>query len=189
MEKKATSIDGVYKITPQLFGDARGFFIETYRRQWFPEGREMIQGNRADRQKGSVVGFHYHLQQADYWYVPFGRCRVILHDLREGSPTEGVTEYFDLGASTDNDPAKFDHSGIYIPPGVAHSFVAVTDMTITYLVDSYYNTNDENGVYYLDPSIKADWGVENPIVSDRDKANPLKKDIPELKKAYYGIRN
>ena len=61
-------------------------------------------------------------------------------------------------------------------------------MTITYLVDSYYNTNDENGVYYLDPSIKADWGVENPIVSDRDKANPLKKDIPELKKAYYGIR-
>ena len=48
---------------------------------------------------------------------------------------------------------------------------------------------DENGVHYLDPSIKAEWGVEDPITSDRDKQNPLKKDIPELKKAYYGIRN
>lgn len=52
MKKISTKIDGVYKITPEVFSDDRGFFVETYRRQWFPEGREVIQGNRADRQKG-----------------------------------------------------------------------------------------------------------------------------------------
>lgn len=188
MQKNTTEIHGVYMITPKKYSDDRGFFIETYRRQWFPEGREMIQGNRADRKAGSLVGFHYHLHQADFWYVPFGRCRVILHDLRSGSPTENVTEYFDLGESEDKNPDNFNHSGIYIPPGVAHSFIAITDMTITYLVDGYYNTNDENGVHYLDPDIKADWGVSDPIVSERDKSNPYKKDIPEIKRAYFGIR-
>ncbi len=84
-------IAGVHVVTPAMHGDARGFFIETYRREWFPQGREMIQGNRGDRQAGSIVGLHYHLHQADYWYVPFGRTRVVLHDLRAGSPTDGAT--------------------------------------------------------------------------------------------------
>ena len=51
----------------------------------------MIQANRADRQAGCIVGLHYHLHQADYWYVPFGTARVVLHDLRDGSPTDGAT--------------------------------------------------------------------------------------------------
>jgi dTDP-4-dehydrorhamnose 3,5-epimerase len=58
-------IDGVVVITPKVFGDERGFFVESYRREWFPNGREMVQGNRSDRQAGSVVGLHYHLHQAD----------------------------------------------------------------------------------------------------------------------------
>ena len=70
---------------PDVHGDQRGIFIETYRREWFPNGREMIQGNRANRQAGAVVGLHYHLHQADYWYVPFGTARVVLHDLRAGA--------------------------------------------------------------------------------------------------------
>ena len=65
-------IVGVYVVEPALHGDERGVFVETYRREWFPGGREMIQGNRADRQQGCVVGLHYHLHQADYWYVPHG---------------------------------------------------------------------------------------------------------------------
>ena len=84
-------IKGVFVVEPQIHGDDRGYFIETYRREWFPLGREMIQGNRGDRVAGSVVGLHYHLHQADYWYVPYGRCRVVLHDLRVGSPTDGAT--------------------------------------------------------------------------------------------------
>ena len=84
-------IVGVYLVEPQKFGDERGYFIETYRREWFPQGREMVQGNRGNRIAGCLVGLHYHLHQADYWYVPFGHARVVLHDLRQGSPTDGAT--------------------------------------------------------------------------------------------------
>ncbi len=119
-----------------MHGDERGFFIETYRREWFPQGREMIQANRGDRQAGCLVGLHYHLHQADYWYVPFGKCRVVLHDLRQGSPTDGKTQVIDLGERADG---THDHRGIFIPPGVAHGFSALSKMTITYLVDGYYN--------------------------------------------------
>ena len=80
-------IDGVVVVAPDIHGDERGIFIETYRRNWFPGGREMIQGNRGDRRQGALVGLHYHLHQADYWYVPHGHGRVVLHDLREGSST------------------------------------------------------------------------------------------------------
>ncbi len=97
--EESGTIAGVYIVEPLIHGDARGYFIETYRREWFPLGREMIQGNRGDRVAGSVVGLHYHLHQADYWYVPYGRCRVVLHDLREGSPTDGATQVIDLGAA------------------------------------------------------------------------------------------
>ena len=75
-------IAGVYVVRPRVFRDDRGLFVETYRREWFPEGREMIQSNRGDRVRGTVVGLHYHLHQADYWYVPSGTARVVLHDLR-----------------------------------------------------------------------------------------------------------
>ena len=67
-------IKGVVHVQPDVHTDERGLFIETYRRSWFPSGREMIQANRADRREGSLVGLHYHRFQADYWYVPFGRA-------------------------------------------------------------------------------------------------------------------
>ncbi len=63
---ESTLIKGVQIVEPQAFGDSRGTFIETYRREWFPLGREMLQGNRGDRQAGCIVGLHYHLHQADY---------------------------------------------------------------------------------------------------------------------------
>ena len=72
--------------------------------QWFPLGREMVQGNRGDRVAGSVVGLHYHLHQADYWYVPYGSCRVVLHDLRTGSATDGATQTIDLGRARPTAP-------------------------------------------------------------------------------------
>ena len=81
---------------PSIHGDQRGLFIETYRREWFPNGREMLQGNRSNKQQGALVGLHYHLHQADYWYCPVGTIRVVLHDLREGSPTVGGTMAFDI---------------------------------------------------------------------------------------------
>ena len=173
-------IDGVVLVEPAIHGDERGIFIETYRRQWFPGGREMIQGNRGDRRAGAVVGLHYHLHQADFWYVPFGQCRVVLHDLRQGSPTDGATLAIDL----DGDSAR----GVYIPPGVAHGFAALTDLTITYLVDGYYDPADELGVAWDDPEIAADWGVADPVLSKRDQANPRRADLPPDRRPYASLR-
>lgn len=173
-------IEGAYLVTPEIHGDQRGLFIETYRRNWFPQGREMLQGNRANRQAGAVVGLHYHMHQSDYWYVPFGTARVVLHDLREGGPTDGNTWCLDL--SGDN------HQGVYIPPGVAHGFAALTDMVITYLVDGYYNPADELGVLWNDPVIDADWGVTEPILSGRDETNPLRADLPAGRRPYWPMR-
>ncbi len=181
------AIDGVLVATPDVHGDERGSFVETYRRSWFPDGREMVQANRADRSAGCVVGLHYHLHQADYWYVPAGRARVVLHDLRSGSPTDGATVAFDLGA----DPAggAHDHRGVYIPPGVAHGFAALTAMTITYLVDGYYNPADELGVAWDDPEVGADWGVREPIVSDRDRTNPARADLDPARRPHARLRS
>jgi dTDP-4-dehydrorhamnose 3,5-epimerase len=178
-------IAGVFVVEPAIHGDARGFFIETYRREWFPQGREMIQGNRGDRQRGSIVGLHYHLHQADYWYVPYGACRVVLHDLRQGSPTDGATLTIDLGARADG---AHDHRGVFIPPGVAHGFAALSDMTITYLVDGYYTPADELGLAWDDPAVQADWGVDEPTLSERDRKNPRRADIDANLRPYWGLR-
>ena len=179
-------IADVFIADPDVHGDERGFFVETYRRNWFPAGREMVQANRGDRRAGAIVGLHYHLHQADYWYVPFGRARVVLHDLREGGPTNGTTFTVDLGARADG--SGHDHRGIYIPPGVAHGFAALTDMTITYLVDGYYNPADELGVAWDDPEIAADWGVSDPVVSERDTTNPRRADLPVDRRPHLDLR-
>ena len=178
-------IRGVYVVEPVIHGDDRGYFIETYRREWFPQGREMIQGNRGNRQHGAVVGLHYHLHQADYWYVPMGSARVVLHDLRVGSPTDGATQAIDLGARPDG---THDHRGVFIPPGVAHGFSALSDMVITYLVDGYYNPADELGVAWDDPAIAGDWGVDEPILSDRDRKNPSRVDLDPNFRPYWGLQ-
>ena len=101
-------IAGVYVVEPMLHGDARGVFVETYRREWFPLGREMVQANRSEKAAGAVVGLHYHLHQADYWYVLRGTARVVLHDLRVGSDTEKTTFVVDLSGD--------EERGLFIPP-------------------------------------------------------------------------
>lgn len=177
---QSEQIDGVVLVQPDSHGDERGRFVETYRRSWFPLGREMIQGNRSEKQAGALVGLHYHLHQADYWYVTRGLVRVVLHDLREGSPTEGATMAFDLDGARDQ--------GVFIPPGVGHGFAVLQDCTLTYLVDGYYNAADELGVAWDDPAITADWGLTDPIVSKRDQTNPKRSEIPVSRKPYYGLR-
>ncbi len=179
-------IDGVVVATPDVHGDERGCFVETYRRTWFPGGREMLQANRADRRANSIVGLHYHLHQADYWYVPVGRARVVLHDLRADGRTDGATLTIDLGADPAGGP--HDHRGVYIPPGVAHGFAALTDMAITHLVDGYYNPADELGVAWDDPDVGADWGVTDPVVSGRDQANPKRSAISEVLRPHPALR-
>jgi len=173
-------IADVVIVEPAAHGDARGRFVETYRRSWFPLGREMVQGNRSEKQAGAVVGLHYHLHQADYWYVLRGRARVVLHDLRVGSPTEGVTMHVDLDGEIER--------GVFIPPGLAHGFASITDMLMWYLVDGYYNPSDELGVAWDDPDIAADWGLAEPVLSDRDRTNPRRADLEPALVPRYGLR-
>lgn len=183
---ESENIAGVYIVQNPVYGDERGYFVETYRREWIPSGREMVQSNRGDRIAGCVVGLHYHLHQSDYWYVPRGHARVVLHDLRVGSRTDGGTEVLDLG---EVDGGENNHLGVYIPPGVAHGFASLTDLTITYLVDGYYNPADELGVQWNDPDIGADWGVVDPILSQRDQTNPLRSDIESHLRPHAGLRS
>ncbi|MHB8670520.1 MAG: dTDP-4-dehydrorhamnose 3,5-epimerase family protein [Acidimicrobiales bacterium] len=162
-------VAGVVVVEPDVHGDDRGRFVETYRQSWFPGSAAMVQANRSEKAAGALVGLHYHLHQADYWYAPRGRVRVVLHDLRVGSPTEGATMSLEIGDERE--------AGVYIPPGVAHGFGALTDLTLTYLVDRYYDPADELGVAWDDPEIGADWGVQDPVLSGRDRANPRRRDL------------
>lgn len=168
--EKSDVINDILIVTPDVFGDERGMFVETFRQEWLPaDAPNMVQGNRATRKKGSLVGMHYHLYQEDFWYVPFGTALVALHDLREGSSTNGKSLTLELSGE--------NHKCVYIPRGIAHGFLALTDMTITYLVDNYYNGSDELGVLYSDPELGFEWPLDDLTVSDRDNSNPLRRDI------------
>jgi dTDP-4-dehydrorhamnose 3,5-epimerase len=174
--EQSDTIAGVVVVTPDVHGDNRGRFVETFRKEWLPGAAEMVQSNRADRKEGALVGLHYHRHQADYWYVPFGRAMVVLHDLRASSSTDRATLVLEIG--------EHDHRGVYIPPGVAHGFYALTDMTITYLVDHYYNPDDELGVAWDDPDLGVTWPSTTPELSGRDRTNPKRSEIsPDLRPA------
>lgn len=183
--KELDVIEGVVIVEPEIHRDDRGYFVETYRREWFGLGREMVQANRGNRQAGAIVGLHYHLHQADYWYVPTGHVRAVLHDLRIGSPTDGATLTVDMG---EVDGEENNHLGLFIPPGVAHGFASISNCMITYLVDGYYNPADELGVAWDDPEVGADWGVIDPIVSQRDAANPQRGGIDPGRMPYASMR-
>ena len=164
-------IRDVLTVRLRALGDDRGRFIETFRKEWFPQrewGR--VQANASYSKAGVLRGLHYHLHQVDYWFLVSGRSRVGLCDLRASSPTRLATLTVDLDG---REPV-----GLYIPIGVAHGFVSLTDIALTYLVDDYYDSTDERGVSWSDPDIGLDWGMDSPEMSDRDRANPRLTDIP-----------
>ncbi|HEV3213242.1 MAG TPA: dTDP-4-dehydrorhamnose 3,5-epimerase [Acidimicrobiales bacterium] len=179
-DRHAVPIADVLLLEPAAYGDDRGRFVETYRREWFPLGREMVQANRSEKAAGAVVGLHYHLHQADYWYLLRGTARIVLHDLRVGSPTEKTTFVTDLVGD--------EERGLFIPPGVAHGFSSLTDVLLWYLVDSYYNPDDELGLAWDDPTVGADWGIVDPVLSPRDQKNPRRDEIPDALRPHSVLR-
>ncbi len=171
--ENSAHIEGVYIVRFQAFGDSRGYFNETYRKNWIPGIREMVQGNCSFSKAGVLRGLHYHLKQADLWTVPVGRVRAALYDFRPGSPSKGVSQLVDMG--------RDNSVGLYIPKGVAHGFYALEDSYMSYLVDEYYDGADEMGILWNDPALGLDWGVSSPILSDRDASNPPLSAIPREK--------
>lgn len=150
-----TRIEGVVVTPVERHEDERGFFSEIAR---FGDYR---QANHSHSRRGVLRGLHYHLTQADLWYVVRGTAQVALADLRGDEP---VVETLTVGESS---PCT-----IYIPPRVAHGFLALTDVDLVYLVTAEYDASDEHGVAWDDPSLAIPWEVEDPILSERDRSNP-----------------
>jgi dTDP-4-dehydrorhamnose 3,5-epimerase len=169
-ESVDVGIEGVRLLPLTPHPDDRGSFTEYYRREWIPEMREMVQGNLSLSRAGVLRGLHFHRKQADFWCFASGRSVTGLYDLRKGSPTEGKKAEIPV----DGDDQRF---GLYIPRGVAHGFQAETDVVLLYFVDNYFTGEDEFGVTWDDPDLGIEWPVGNPILSDRDKANPTLAEV------------
>jgi dTDP-4-dehydrorhamnose 3,5-epimerase len=164
-------IAGVYVVKLRPFADERGRFMETFRKEWFPQRTwEIVQTNRSDSKAGVLRGLHYHDQQVDYWIVLRGHIRVGLADLRRSSPTHLRTQTLEMDEGS--------ALGLFIPVGVAHGFLALTDATLLYIVDNYYEGGqDEHGVAWDDPDLCIEWGNSTaPVLSPRDATNPRLKD-------------
>jgi dTDP-4-dehydrorhamnose 3,5-epimerase len=163
------AIPGVVLARRDVHEDPRGFFLEIFREDVL--GVSFVQGNHSHSRAGVLRGLHYHARQSDVWYVVEGTARVGLADLRTPSdrPTAATV---DLSA---DDPAV-----LYIPPGVAHGFLALTDLDLVYWVTHYFDNADEHSVAWNDPVLAVPWGVEYPVLSERDAvAPPLDWDAVE----------
>ncbi len=164
-------IQGVEVRHCSVFPDSRGSFAEVFRSQWSEVNgfEDEIQINLSRSKKGSVRGLHFHKRQSDWWIPVSGTLQVALADLRDGSPTFLKTSILKLNSD--------DCSGVLIPPGVAHGFLALSDVTLVYVVNRYYDGSDEQGVAWNDPLLKIKWALSDPILSDRDRTNPTVTDL------------
>jgi dTDP-4-dehydrorhamnose 3,5-epimerase len=162
-------IPGVVLIRPKVHADERGFFLETVREDTL--GTAFVQGNHSHSRAGVLRGLHYHARQADAWYVVRGRARVGLADLRTRT---------DRPASLAVDMSDDEPGTLFIPPGVAHGFAALTELDLVYWVTHYFDGSDEHGVAWNDPVAAVPWALDRPTLSDRDRAaSPLDWDEVE----------
>jgi dTDP-4-dehydrorhamnose 3,5-epimerase len=167
---ESNCIGGVKFVQLKINADERGQFLETFRESWFPEQSwASVQTNCSRSRAGVLRGLHYHFRQVDYWFVSQGQIQVGVADLRYGSPTFGASQVVDIQAE--------EPLGVFIPSGVAHGFWALTDATLLYLVDQYYDSSDEHGVAWNDPQLAVPWRAGVPILSERDRRLPYLRDI------------
>lgn len=169
--RDSSRIRGVRFVSFQPHRDERGEFLETFRKSWFPERDwDDVQSNRSLSAGNVLRGIHYHMHQVDYWVPLSGRIQVGLVDLRSGSPTHGNHELLEIEGDR---PV-----GVFVPPGVGHGFLSLTPSVLIYLVDRYYDPEDELGVAWNDPDLGLEWKTKSPILSPRDTSNPRLRDIP-----------
>ena len=171
-----TGIDGLKVITPRIFGDNRGYFLETYTRRDFETigiSCEFVQDNQSFSSKGVIRGLHYQKEfsQSKLVRVVKGAVFDVAVDLRPGSPTFG--EYYGVTLSDENKKQFF------IPKNFAHGFLVLTPTAeFVYKCDDYYHPNDEGGIIWNDPTVNIKWpldeigGSDNLVFSDKDKTWP-----------------
>lgn len=167
----AGKIHGVGFRQCRTFPDSRGSFTEVFRSEW-PQGvhyGDEIQLNLSRSTGGSMRGLHFHHRQSDWWIPVSGSLQIALADLRTGSPTFLETLSVKLSSS--------DSICLLIPPGVAHGFLALEDISLIYAVNRYYDGADEQGVAWDDPDLNIRWAVSDPVRSDRDRSNPTVKEL------------
>lgn len=173
-----TSIEDVYIIEPKIFGDNRGYFIESYNEDSFRKaGLNMtfVQDNESKSKKGVLRGLHFqkHHSQGKLVRVTRGKVFDVAVDLRIGSKTYGKWEGIIL-----SDENK---KQLYIPEGFAHGFLVVSDEAVfCYKCTDFYYPEDEGGIMWNDPDINIKWpldGIENMILSDKDKLYLNLKDL------------
>jgi dTDP-4-dehydrorhamnose 3,5-epimerase len=170
MELRSVGIDGAGLVDLVAHADDRGAMTELYRREWFPDGPEMVQANHSESRAGVLRGLHFHRRQTDYWVLLEGSAFVGLFDLRADSPTEGASALLALDASA-------SLQGLLIPPGVAHGFYAETPIRLEYLVDLAFDGSDESGLAWDDTGAGISWPATDPVLSERDRSNPSLAEV------------
>lgn len=171
-----TEIEGLVIVEPKVFGDHRGFFMESWSERAFAEAGlnyTFVQDNHSSSTvKGTLRGIHF--QRGDKAQAKLVRCvrgRVldVAVDLRPGSPT--YKKWVAVELSEENKRM------VMIPRGFGHGFVTLTDnVEFLYKADNPYAPESEGGIRWNDPELNIDWGLQNPVLSDKDKVNPFLKD-------------
>ena len=177
MEYQKTDIEGVYLLKPKVFGDARGYFVETWKQADFDEhvGKvTFIQDNESKSSRGVLRGLHYQKSewsQAKLVRVIKGRVLDVAVDIRKSSPTFGKHVMAEL-----SDENKHQ---LFIPRGFAHGFLVLSDEAIfTYKVDNVYAPQAEAGIRWNDPELGIEWPIDpsEVLTSEKDLKQPLLKD-------------
>jgi dTDP-4-dehydrorhamnose 3,5-epimerase len=176
-ERIDTKIDGLVLVQPKVISDDRGFFFETYRRNEYAAlgiDVEFVQDNHSRSVRGTIRALHFQLRPGQAKLIRCARGSVydVAVDLRKESPTYGQHEAFVL---SDKNAQQ-----VFIPVGFAHGFcVTSEEADVAYKVSSYYEGQTERGVAWDDPAIGVQWPVDEPLVSDRDRANPRLEEITD----------
>lgn len=176
MKFTKTELEGVLIVEPAVFGDHRGFFMESWsKREFEKEGLyyDFVQDNHSSSAaKGTLRGIHF--QRGDKAQAKLVRCVKgavldVAVDLRPASPTYKKWVAVELSAE--------NKKQLLIPRGFGHGFVTLTDdVEFLYKADNYYAPEADGGIRWNDPEIGVDWGVEHPILSQKDENAPLLKD-------------
>ncbi|MCE7066572.1 dTDP-4-dehydrorhamnose 3,5-epimerase [Dyadobacter sp. CY326] len=175
MKFEKTTLQDVFLIKPNIYHDERGHFFESFNYDsWAKQGftNTFVQDNQSFSKKGVVRGLHFQLApyaQGKLVRVISGRVLDLALDLRPESATFGKYELFDIDG--------VNGTMVYIPEGFAHGFAALEDSIFHYKCTAQYNKASEGGLLWNDPSLNISWGIENPIVSEKDQLLPTFENI------------